>query len=369
MARSTSHFIWVLLVFGSNHIALADESLDPHYVKWQSAIEALWSWDVSIDVVVTGADKDRAEFPIGIHRLRQRYLQGKWRVDFLSTKQFTRGKVYESYEAGSDVKAWAFDGKTTRFFNSASQFGQTDTHPHLDEIQAKLLSPLLQEAFKEDFAGVAYPKLLSMRPSPEIIKKDAAIVLFLAANDPKKEKSAPLGGYDLEIELSNTHGLPTSMSKGEGLRASRDIVETWQIEYGRAADGLTVPVNATCTVFSPDITGSSELPASKTVISIDMMKSTFNVDIDPIIFEVPFPPGTAVRDMDAGGSYIVTEGNEKDYAAYSARVKDLLKKHKTADTKKILAKASFSRVYVLVGANIALLLVLFGAYRISRRKG
>ncbi|QDU40902.1 hypothetical protein Mal4_52650 [Maioricimonas rarisocia] len=283
---------------------------------WKSGADAVWSYDIHIDVVVRGIDAGGV-VTIGQHRIRQRYLHGKWRVDFLRTRiMFNSGKE-EVWEAGDEIKAFADNGSGVRYFSSQDQFGELKLPGADPETRAKLPAPHLYEAFKSHYHREPYHSILEHRAgSTTVTIAPEQIKLRLPSGGvPVPHTHA---SEDYLVHLSPESGYqPTLIRHGVGLGKQAGVYTETENVLDEVAPGVWAPVRSTRRIFAPEISGNPDTPAAEHELVLDRSRSQFNVDIRPEVFEMAFPPGTVVYDKAKAANYVINEGGQADYDAYA----------------------------------------------------
>ncbi len=295
----------------------ADDSAARILDLWSRSIEGLRSYDVLLHVTTdTFAKEDGHLVRVGEHTLRQRFMDRNWRVDLIKVRHIFRGGLKpELTETGADeTNAIAYDirAQQVRFFSSPQNFGQFQ--PLNDRIVAKLQAPQLYESFREQFWGQTYIQMLQPRLKDAKVSSDGDLVTLQFP--PCSDRSLPINDaeYRFEIVLDSSKGyMPVLIRRSRQSGDSR--VETTN-DLTKTENGLWVPHKTTRTIYSKLGTGDLNVPLNVVVEELDMAQSNFNIAIDPVVFQLPFPPGTVVRDEFQHVNYIQANDGKKDFKAY-----------------------------------------------------
>lgn len=288
---------------------------------WNSAAEAVWSYDVYASITVHAHSKSQQQLVVaGEHELRQRFSLGKWRVDLLRTQRKYTDRPEEISEAANEPSAYAFDGKQIRYFSHSNNFGQVQDRRTFSP--AKLLAPQLFEMFKAHFGGEPFLSMLRDRAARgTMLKADSTVLLDLPVDEAALLHT--FWNLDFQITLAPSAGWqPIHIRYGQelGADASPFFVE-YSNDFEEVAPRVWAPIRCTKAVHSKAIVGDAMQPAGVTEIRIDRERSQFNVDIPPEVFEMAFPPGALVYDASSGQNYVQSQGSEKDYRAFDELVR------------------------------------------------
>lgn len=290
---------------------------------WNDSAEKIWSYDVTVHVMVRAFTDTRADLMlVGDYLLRQQYLQGSWRVDQVKIVQHAIGvepRIATVPEGATVAFARDFSTQEARYLSSPSKVGQTSSLAAFN--RTKLLAPQLYEHFRGDFCGQSYHDMLQPKLKGTTVSFHDGLVCLLI---PPAEDSSLLikdarDWFEVTLDPSKDY-LPTRIRKFRDLQSDElltDIENHWLQVDG----GLWVPRSSTKTVYSRQITKGMKAPAAVTVLEIDTEKSRFNIDISPAVFSLPFPTGTVVWDEDRGENYVQAKGDAKDYEAYRQLVR------------------------------------------------
>lgn len=348
---------WIVLMTRAS----ADEDAHRFIELWGGSAEGIWSYDVTVHATVRTFTKDQQRLvPVGDHVLRQRFMQGSWRVDQIETNRFFRGQEPKTWEASpSDVQAFAleFSAQDVRFFSSQSNFGQFCSAS--DFNRAKLLVPQLYEFFRGDFYGQTFREMLLPRSNEADTSVDGGLVRLVIppVTNPAILVNGARDWFEVVLDARKGH-MPVRIKKSKDLSSDAHFVEI-ENDLTQVDGGLWVPTTSSVTVHSKAFTGGLSIPATVTLVEVDLAKSKFNDDIDPKVFELPFPPGTVVRDADQQENYVQSDGDKRDYEAYEELVRSRM-----GETRKERLDASPSRVriVVIVAGFLGLAAVLMGLY-------
>ena len=274
-------------------------------------------YDVLLHVTTDTFDKESGRLVrVGEHTLRQRFMDRNWRVDLIKIRHiFIGGQKPELTETGPDeTNAFAFDFRAlqARFYSSPQNFGQFQ--PLDDRIVAKLQAPQLFESFREPFWGQTYFQMLQPRLKDAKVSSDGDLVTLQFP--PCSDRSLRINDaeYRFEIVLDPSKGyMPVLIRRS---RPSGNMRVETANELTKTESGLWVPHKTTRTIYSKLGTGDLNVPLNVVVEDIDMARSNFNIDIDPVVFQLPFPPGTVVRDEFQHVNYIQAKDGTQDLKAY-----------------------------------------------------
>ena len=268
--------------------------------SWNSAADSVKSYDVYLDVVVNTLTEGKL-VKAHEHQIRQRYQDGKWRVDLLRTLYRSVNGREEVWESNDDILAFASnrDGKGVAFFSSREHFGELKTPRGDSETRIKLLAPQLYETFKSHFYHETYYSMLSYRAeSGTLSRQSDSIEVRL----PRTTSSTP-HNHSKEDFLVRFHPgvpIPVQIRRGVMLAESPNTISEFESEVAEVVDGIWVPVRVTRRVYSSDFATDMNTPACEELLIVDREQSRFNIDILPEVFELPFPPGTVVHDKSKG---------------------------------------------------------------------
>jgi len=339
------------------------QSVQESIHSWESSAEAVWSYDVFLDVVVRSQHEGQLKV-IGEHRIRQRYLGDNWRVDLLKVhKMYHTGGEEQTNAAPDEIVAFAYADEQVRYYSSKGSFGELKTKG-VDQIsRAKILAPHLFESFKAIYFGESYASMLGYRA--EVGKATHGdhgdIQLWL----PRSGVVVPhfFWNYDFEVHLSPKNAfLPTLVRFGTKLHQNPDFICEFHNELAQYDGKVWAPSRVTRRTFGSirGVDNAAGLPLEEITLTIDDSMSHFNIDIPHEVFELTFPPGTVVYDNASDENYVVTEGGKRDYAAFSVLARA---KAQELSTNKSDPTERRSLVGILIANIIGVLLVCWFMYR------
>jgi hypothetical protein len=301
------------------------------------------------------------------HKIRQRYLHGKWRVDFLRTHYRYADGTEEIWESNGGIRAFASnrDGSGVRYYSSETHFGELKVPGGDPETAVKLLAPQLYETFKSHFYHETYWSMLAYRvPVGTVTYEEDSALLRLpatASSDPHNFAKA-----DFVVHLSQKIGLPTLIRRGVNIAGNPDVISEFENEMAEVLNGIWAPVRSTRRVYSAPLVGNLQTAASENQLALDLSRSKFNIDIPLEVFELRFPPGTVVHEKASGENYVVSDGNQKDYQAYAK-----IAVQKAEELRSAKAHANLSRsnwlLPTLVVINLVGFIVVFSLFVFLRK--
>ena len=292
-------------------------------MRWGAGADGLWSYDVSVQVSVTAYSRERKEVvPTGVHELRQRYLHGRWRVDFVNTLRKYTHRPDESWQRReSETEAFAYSGGSVRFLATERRFGEIREVGTF--LRGKLLSPQLFELHKSHFFGESYLDMLEPRASStEVLETPDSVTLRLPSPTDLSTRHS-LAESDFEVVLQRQLGWqPTVIRHGRNLLSAPGVYSEIENRLTEVLPSVWAPTHSTWSVYSPDYGGSADSPVAVTTIDVDLARSHFNIDIGPEVFELPFPPGTTVYDASSADNYVQGSDGNADYRAFTETAKE-----------------------------------------------
>ncbi len=279
---------------------------------WNGAAEEIWSYDVTVHVVVRAFAETKSDLTVvGDHLLRQQYLRGSWRVDQLKTDQRSIGhdpRIVNVPEGATVAFARDFSTQHARYFSSPDKFGQIYSLSGFN--RTKLLAPQLYEHFRGDFCGQSFRDMLQPKlKGATVSSRDGLICLLIP---PTEDASLLIKDANDWIEVTldpSKNYLPTRIRKSKDLK-SDDLLTDVENHWVQNDGGLWVLQKTTKTVYSKEITKGVKVPAAVTTLEIDTNKGKFNIDIAPAVFSLPFPTGTVVWDDDQHKNYVQPNGDD-----------------------------------------------------------
>lgn len=149
------------------------------------------------------------------------------------------------------------------------------------------------------------------------------------------------------IELLNPD--KTGGTPGTPITEFRNALIEWK-------KGIWAPKSAEKTIYNVGKDGKAYV-MSKVTVTVVEEQSHFNVDIDPSIFKLQFPPGTVVYDDVTKKNYISDKGDKRDYDAYVKKVKAQLSGSVNGEVSTNPDSGTMWR-RLFLGANIIVIVVL-----------
>lgn len=350
MLRHGLHLVAFAVVLGGRQLSAEDLSAEHLLDLWVAGCQSIWSYDV--DVVTTHWVKPKDDGPelkfVGKFTKRQRYLNGQWRIDHL--EQVTE-KVERWTPEDGDVFAIAWDGKDARTFSARSNIGEV--LPILKLGTGKALGSRYCELYRSTFFGQTYTDMIRPRSGVSLSEASPGVYLLDVPPAPGLKVSLPKSRFVFTLDGTKSF-LPSQikMYSPSNLEAPSAISET---DLQEVAAGLWAPVKSQKRIYRTPVPKDSpgELIAIER-FEIDLNKATFNVDIDPEVFRLAFPPGTIVYDHNEGKNFVVSANSGRDYEAYAQVVTDMARKRQLAH----VARERMPYRYWLVLSGLALIALL-----------
>jgi len=291
---------------------------------WSASAQSIWCYDVTLHAIVeTFWAPDNELVLVVDDTIRQRYMQGSWRVDQVETNHFYKGRQPDRWKVSSgEVLAYAHEAASedVRFFNSTSNFAQ---HEQLVGFsRGKLLVPQLYETFRAHFYGQSFEQMLRPRLQDARSTRIGTTVTltFPPAPDPVPMVNEAKTLFEITLDAAKGY-MPARIKSAPNPTGAPDLVDDMVNELVLVDGGLWIPAITRLTIHCPAYTGDAAIPMSVVRIELDLGRSTFNTDIHPDVFRLPFPPGAVVYDKDQRRNFVQAEGGEKDYEAYDEFVK------------------------------------------------
>ena len=291
---------------------------------WKSSADEIWSYDVYASIRVTSYSRKKKEMMlVGDHEVRQRFMNGMWRVDLLKTKMFFSSGRIDEWDAGpseANYKAFAEAGdNVVRSHLAGEHFG--DIVESRKFTPAKLLANQLFESFKNYPQAADYRSFLAERATiSKITSHDSGVMTIRMPS--VSEDRQPAANVGIEVDLDDSHGmLPLSIRESADLASDvSDFYATNDNILTEVMPGLWCPTTVVRKIYDEHVLGTNKEPISISIFKVDMTRAKFNIDIPIEVFELKLPKDTVVYDGRTGENYLQsTDGlrDFKDYDGYS----------------------------------------------------
>ena len=304
-----------VICFVSQGVGEGERDASEYLDRWTGAIDSVWSYDIVVHVQVDAYSRKQARLVRTTEAtIRQRFLRGQWRVDFLKTRIIAGGEVTEWERGADNIKAFAYDGgSAVRYFHASDLFGQVD--PRAEFSKTRLLAPQWFEVFHTDYSGEPWPALLRDRTTTSAMEMPDGLIgaKFGATTEPMTHSRF---SDQIRVLLDPKCGyLPASIIFGQNLGNGGEFRTEIINEYSLCQESFWVPKTCIWKDFAPSITSSAVEPAMVTQMQTDLEAARLNVEIDPAVFAMAFPPGSIVYESESQTNFVQREGDEKDYGA------------------------------------------------------
>lgn len=336
-----SKFLILTIAFSTNGIC---DSHSEAVSNWFSAADSIWSFDIESTVDWYNGESD---LNVSIER-RQRFQNGMWRSDTVARTFASADFADLSFRrpSGSEL-SYAFNQRAYLKLDPVANFGSRLTsNMAVSAVRSEQLV-LAQQATHCVFEGQTFREILSERLTGSHQK--GRTISFPVLDRYRKIRPLALNEIQVEFESGTRSPFPAQirvMSRANPLLPSFDFVMNYT-----SHEGIFFPTLITHRVYEKGEVVSRIVVRSRV--------TCINCEMDPLIFDLVAPVGTAMFDEADQSNYIVGEDGERDYEAFSERL----------STRRDYAPPATRRVFQIVtlcGCTILLVVIVFRVVKAYR---
>lgn len=296
----------------------AAEDTDSLLQRWKTQAQAIRSYDVEISArIEVYSETHEKMMLLGHYRVRQRFREGNWRIDYLEKEEHYLNRPVKKWKAASskDHLSFARAGDETRFYNSDREFGQIFPLGTLSPVALPIRQ--LFECYRSGRHGEFLADMLRDRESSVQEMSPEAYLLSCGTTQARHNQA----NSRFRVLLDKHSGyLPVRIVSGQDLSDQGNWRSEIENRFQTTNAGLRIPVQTTQRKYSRERRGSMQEPVVIETLTVNLEKSRFNIEIPAEVFQMSFPRGTLVYDTGRRLNFLQKNEDQRDYEGASREI-------------------------------------------------